>query len=113
MNLEELENLKNLNELDLLYEIRKMAQDNYEDAEVVLKQRRWKTSGIRLRDKMQDIKLITEIIRDKIQLRKGVKWGSKRKLALDKAIEEEIKRVEREGKKNEIRKQKRIAKANK
>jgi hypothetical protein len=112
MELQDLERLGTLNELDLLYEITKISQANLEDAEAVVKQKRWKASGVRLRDSMQDIKLIAEIIRDKIQIRKGVDWGPKRKFALDKAIEEEKERIEKERKTIEDRKLERITRAN-
>lgn len=112
MELQDLERLGGLNELDLLYEITKISQANLEDAESVVKQKRWKASGVRLRDSMQDIKLIAEIIRDKIQMRKGVDWGPKRKFALDKAIEEEKERIEKERKTIEERKLERITRVN-
>lgn len=108
MDLKSLENLKNLNELDLLYELSRIIQSNYDEAETVVKQKRWKLPGMRLRNSMQDVRLISEIIRDKIQIRKGVKWGNKRKFALDKAIEKEIKRIEKEKKRIEIRRQNRM-----
>lgn len=112
MDLQGLERLKELNEMDLLNEITKISQANIEDAEVVVKEKRWKASGVRLRDSMQDIKLITEIIRDKIQIRKGAEWGTKRKFALDKAIEEEKKRIEKEKKTIAERKLERISRVN-
>jgi hypothetical protein len=110
MELSELEYLRELNELDLLYKIVKISQDNYGDAETVLKQRGWKASGVRLRDNMQDIKLIAEIIRDKIQIRKEASWGTKRKFALDKAIEAEKIRIEKERKSIEAKRVERLAK---
>lgn len=108
MNLEELESLKELNELDLLYKITDIIEDNYGDAEAIIKQRGWKASGVRVRDNMQDVKLISEIIRDKIQIRKGVKWGDKRKFVLDKAIENEKTRLSKQTESNRKRKQERI-----
>jgi len=95
MNLEELENLRNLNELDLLYLITKISQDSYDDAESVIRQKRWKVPGVRLRTQMQDIKLIAGIIRDNVQIRKSTNWNS-RTHALEKAIEKEKERLQRE-----------------
>jgi hypothetical protein len=110
MDLEELERLRNLNELDLLHKIVEISQESYDAAEEAIKQQRgWKYRGVTLRDKMQDVKLIAEIIRDKIQLRKGVEWGPKRKFALDKAIEEEVERLKKQEEKTQKRRRGQIA----
>jgi len=86
MNLEELNGLADLNELDLLYKLIEVAGSNKKDTEKVL--RGEKAAGIRVRDSLQDVKMLCEIIRDKIQIRKGMEWGPKRVSALDKAIRE-------------------------
>lgn len=86
MELEELQSFENLNELDLLYRILEIAESNKKDIKRVLKGEN--AAGIRVRDSLQDIKLICEIIRDKIQIRKGIEWGPKRISALKKAIKE-------------------------
>jgi hypothetical protein len=109
MELDELQNLNQLNELDLLYKIIDFANANKGDVERVLKGE--KSAGIRVRHKMQDIKLLCEIIRDKIQLRKGLEWGEKRVFALDKAIKDCIEKEEKEKEYIRKRKQERIIKA--
>lgn len=86
MELEELNELGNLNELDLLYKLLEKATSNKKDLERVLKGE--KSAGIRVRDSLQDVKTLCEIIRDKIQIRKGVIWSEKRVSSLDKAIKE-------------------------
>lgn len=86
MELEELNGLVNLNELDLLYKLIEIAAANKKDAERILKGE--KAAGIRVRDSLQDVKTLCEIIRDKIQIRKGIEWGPKRISALEKAIKE-------------------------
>ena len=90
MELNELNELTTLNELDLLYKLIEVAESNKKDAEKIL--RGEKAAGIRMRDSLQDVKTLCEIIRDKIQIRKGMEWGPKRVSALDKAIKEAQKR---------------------
>ena len=85
MNLEELESLKDLNELDLLYKIIDIAQERILDTESVIAEYLWKVSGVRVRQSMQDIKLISDIIRNNIQVRKE-KTDTK---ILEKAIQKE------------------------
>ena len=71
MDLNDLEELKNLNELDLLYKIIDIAEHSIRDTEKVIVENFWKVPGVRVRQNMQDIKLLSDIIRDNIQIRKG------------------------------------------
>jgi len=107
MELEELHGLANLNELDLLYKLIEIAQDNKKDTEKVLKGE--KAAGIRVRDNLQDVKMLCEIIRDKIQIRKGVEWGTKRVSALDRAIKEAENKQIKDRELIEKKKQERLA----
>jgi len=107
MELDELRKLIDLNELDLLYELTSIIESNKKDVERIL--RGQKEAGIRVRESMQDVKLLCEIIRDKIQVRKKAKWGDKRISALDKAIKSAQKKLIRESQITEKRKQERIA----
>lgn len=107
MDLSDLRKLVNYNELDLLYELILISGSNKKDAERIL--RGEKEAGIRMRNSMQDIKLLCEIIRDKIQIRKGANWGDKRLSALDKAIKKAQKKAIRESQVIEKKKQERIA----
>ena len=84
MELDEVLEMEEFNELDLLYKIIDIAESTTKDAEKVLKGQ--KEAGICVRDKMQDIKLLCDSIRDKVQIRKGTKWSTKRSNAIVKAI---------------------------
>lgn len=95
MELEELEELRYLNELDLLIKMLDIAEEAQDDAERVVKNN--KQAGTRLRKKMQDVRLISEVIRNRIQNRKET--GSNLKDRLEKAIQEEKNRIEKEKKK--------------
>ncbi len=112
MNLDELNELRNFNELDVLYKIIEIAKNNIEDTETVLREHLWKTPGRRVRKQMQDIKFLAEVIRDKIQIRKGVKWSEKRVFAIDKAIKKEKIRLKKEQELIEKRKKQRKDKIN-
>jgi hypothetical protein len=110
MTIEELEGLRELNEMDLLMLMAQICSDseNMDDAEKVVKGIRSTYAGRRLREKMMDIKLLADIIRDKVQIRSGAKWGDKRKFALDKAIEKKIESLKKEDEQIEKNKQRRI-----
>lgn len=86
MELDELNSLTELNELDLLYKLIEIAQSNKVDAEKVLKGE--KKPGARVRKSMQDIRLLCEVIRDKIQIRigKDKNWKEDKIPALDRII---------------------------
>jgi hypothetical protein len=107
MELEELNGFVNLNELDLLYKLIEIAESNKKDTERVL--RGESAAGIRVRNKLQDIRTLCEIIRDKIQIRKGADWGNKRISALEKAIQEAQKKIISDRELIEKRKRERIA----
>lgn len=93
MELTELEELKSYNELDLLYRLIEKAEAIKQRTEKLIKGN--KTAGVDIRKAMQDIRLISEIIRDQVQLRK-FKNTSSEKTKLFKAIEVEKKRLLRE-----------------
>ena len=57
-----------MNEMDILHQIIKEAQESLEDAEKVIKKN--KTAGVRLRKKMQNIRTLAKQIRDSVQYRK-------------------------------------------
>lgn len=69
MELNELEELRDCNELDVLYKIIEVAEDNKKRAEQVLREN--KTAGVDVRHAMQDIKLLADIMRNMIQIRHG------------------------------------------
>ena len=107
MELQDLKNLENLNELDLLYKLIEVADSNKKDVEKVLKGE--KAPGIRVRDSLQAIRMLCEMIRDKIQIRKGADWGKKRTTALDKAIFQAMQREKKDKVLIEKRKMERLA----
>lgn len=93
MTLEELEELKDFNELDILYKINDKIVSAKKFAERTVKGN--KTAGIEVRKIMQNIRLLSEIMRDKIQLRRyDLEEGPDSKLF--KEIEKEKKRLEKE-----------------
>jgi len=94
MKLEELEKLREYNELDLLFKLIDIAENCKKDTEKILHNK--KQPGIRVRNKMQDIRLLAEIIRDRIQIRKGLEPGPKRKNKLEIAIKEELIRLKKD-----------------
>jgi hypothetical protein len=98
MGIDEIENLKDCNELDMLYKIIDIAESAKKRTEEVLSNN--KQAGIDVRKKMQDIRLLAAIIRNKIVLRRG-KGNDKRPDRLNAAIEREIKRIEQEDRKIE------------
>lgn len=57
-----------MNEMDLLTQIIKTAQESLEDAEKVIKKN--KTAGVRLRKQMQTIRDLAKQIRNSVQDRK-------------------------------------------
>ena len=71
MEMNELEELRNFNELDLLYKIIDVAEDSKKRTEKVVKGN--ETAGVDVRHSMQDIRLLAEIIRESIQSKKGRK----------------------------------------
>lgn len=90
MNLIELKELVDYNELDILYKIIDKCQINIKRMEDVVIGN--KSAGVDLRKVMQDVRLMSEIIRDEIQRRHSGKSESK----LQEAIEKEEKRLVKE-----------------
>lgn len=93
MKLKELEELQNCNELDLLYKIIEKSEKIKKRVESIIKGN--KSAGIDVRKAMQDIRLISEIIRDEVQRRKFINEPIENS-KLFKAIEAEKKRLMRE-----------------
>jgi len=82
MELEQLEDLRNSNELDLVYKIIDISEDCRKDAESFVKGK--KAPGIRTRQKMNDVKFLATLIREKVlDARKEKKYEK----VLNKAIE--------------------------
>ena len=93
MKLKELEELKGFNELDVLYKLIEKAEGIKKRTEKLVKGN--KTAGVDVRKSMQEIRLLSEIIRDKVQVRK-IKIIDEKNTKLFKAIESEKKRLLRE-----------------
>jgi len=96
MELNDLENLKNCNELDLLYKIIEIAEGAKKRTELVLHNNY--SAGVDVRKTLQDVRLLSLIMRDQIQRRAQSGRGKKisKKSALDKAIQLEILRLKKE-----------------
>lgn len=71
MELNELEDLREFNELDLIFKIIEVAESNKKRAEQFLRGN--KTAGVDIRHSMQDIRLLAELVRESIQTNKGTK----------------------------------------
>ena len=71
MELNELEELRDYSELDLLYKLIEIANNNVKRTEQFLKGN--KTAGVDVRQSMQDVRLLAEFIRESIQIKKGRK----------------------------------------
>ena len=106
MDLKVLNELKNFNELDLLYKLIEKAEGIKKRTEQILKGN--KSAGVDVRKTMQDIRMISEIIRDKVQ-RGKFKKGAIEDSKLFKAIESEKKRLLREEARIKELEEKRIA----
>jgi hypothetical protein len=96
MDLNELENLKNLSELDLLYKIIEVAEGAKKRTELVLHNNH--AAGVDVRKTLQDIRLLSLIMRDQIQRRdrKRKNKALSDESAIDKAIQAEILRLKKE-----------------
>lgn len=96
MDLIELENLKNYNELDLLYKIIEVAESAKKRTELVLHNNY--AAGVDVRKTLQDVRLLSIIMRDQIQrrTRKGRGQDLPKESALDKAIQTEVLRLKKE-----------------
>lgn len=93
MTLEELEYLKECNELDMLHIMRNKINSIEGLTERVLKG--VKSNGVEVRKTLQDIRLLSEIMRDEIQNRK-FKNKEKKDTKLFQIIEQEKKRLIKE-----------------
>jgi len=99
MELQEIEKLKTLNELDLLYKIIEIAEGAKKRTELVLHNNH--AAGVDVRKTLQDIRLLSTIMRDQIQRRERKRKNkpSNRESAIDKAIKAEILRLKNEDEK--------------
>ncbi len=105
MELKELEELKEFNELDMLYRLIEKSESIKKRAEQVLRGN--KSAGVSVRKTLQDIRLLSEIIRDLVQRRK-YKKAPKKDSKLIQAINSEKKRLLREEKRIKKLEEKRI-----
>lgn len=71
MELNELEKLREFNELDLLHKIIEVAEGNKRRVEQIIRGN--KTAGVDVRHSMQDVRLLAELVRESVQIRKGTK----------------------------------------
>ena len=71
MEVNELKNLRNYNELDLLHKIIEIVEKSKKRVEQNLRGN--KTAGVDVRHSMQEIRLLAEIVRETVQMRKGTK----------------------------------------
>ena len=112
MNLKQLKELKSLNELDLLYKIIDIAKENFVDVETVIKQHKSKVAGIRVRSNILDIKILVDLIREGVLVRRGLLLRKGRPGVLANAITSEKEFQKKQKIKNEKNRRKRIAKFN-
>jgi hypothetical protein len=108
IELDELLQMKNHENCELLIALIDKAENITSDTKSSLRGN--KAAGARVREALQDVKLIANIIRDNIQNNKGVPWGEKRKHSLDKAIEQAVERDKRTEEKISKKRQNRIDK---
>lgn len=96
MDLSELEGLKDCNELDLLYKIIEFAEGLKKRTELVLHNNH--AAGVDVRKKLQDIRLLSLIMRDEIQRREKKRKNQdvNKESAIEKAIQSEINRLKKE-----------------
>jgi hypothetical protein len=95
LTLNDLEGLKNCNELDILYKIIDIANSARKRTEEILADN--KQAGVDVRKSLQDIKILSDVMRDKIQLRKSKSEAGKNRLY--KAIDNEKERIKKEDEK--------------
>lgn len=89
--LSDLESFRDCNELDLLYKIIDIANKSKERTEELVKGN--KSAGVDIRKAMQSIKMLSEVIRDNTQVRRGIK---NKKEKLEEYIVKEKNRIRRE-----------------
>jgi hypothetical protein len=96
MDLSELEELKTYSELDLLYKIIEVAEGAKKRTELVLHNNH--AAGVDVRKTLQDVRLLSLIMRDQIQRRdrKRKNKSVSKSSALDKAIKAENTRLKKE-----------------
>lgn len=96
MDLSELEELKTYNELDLLYKIIEVAEGTKKRTELVLHNNH--AAGVDVRKTLQDIRLLSLIMRDQIQRRDRKRKNKpvSKSSALEKAIKAENARLKKE-----------------
>lgn len=104
LNLKDLEELRECNELDLLYKIIDIANSAKKRTEEILSGN--KQAGVDVRKTLQDIRLLSEIMRDKIQNRK--RKNKKTQDSLNKAIDREFERIKKENEKIKRLEKKRV-----
>jgi len=91
MELNDLEELRDYSELDLLYKLIDIAKDNIKRTEQFIKGN--KTAGVDVRHSMQDVRLLAEIIRESIQIKKGAKNPGYLKYKDESIIDNKIERA--------------------
>lgn len=93
LTLIELKALEELNEYDVLYKLIELTSSKELRKRVEQILRGNGQAGIDVRRNLQDVKLLSNVIRDKIQIRKGVEWKDDKEDSLAKAIREEAERI--------------------
>lgn len=93
ITLQELEEMKEYNELDILFKVIERATNIKGITEKTIKGN--KTAGVDTRKHIQDLRMLLEIMRDKIQYRKD-NLEEDENSKLFKAIEKEKKRIKEE-----------------
>ena len=94
MNLDELYELREMNELDMLHKIIEIAQSSERRTEDFIKGNR--TAGKDVRKTLMDITLVVDIMRDEIQKNKGITRSKYKKDKLTEAITAAEKKKEKE-----------------
>lgn len=96
MDLSELEELKKYSELDLLYKIIEVAESAKKRTELILHNNH--AAGVDVRKTLQDVRLLSLIMRDQIQRRDRKRRNKpvSKSSALDKAIKAENARLKKE-----------------
>ena len=111
MEISKLESYRELTPTELVEELNKMVSETKVDSEHITF-RTNKHAGTRVREKMLDIKILCDIIRDSIQMHLGFsKEWNKRTTAIDKEIKKEIVREQKRKERAEQQRQNRMRKA--
>lgn len=92
MEVEDLRRIQNYNEYDLLFEIIDIANNNTNNAEETLRNN--KAAAVRLRKGMQDIRFLCEVIRNKIQIRRGTSLGNKKENTIEEKLQQALEKRE-------------------